>query len=484
MRLPIYEISGNGQGNKNPDGPSLELVGPGSIEIYSPDILKDTLTFFPSNRLAYLTNEDSTGEFTAEFIQRRGEILSGVVMSTDTYGHDYGWRIGLFSGHWMIWLSTPTGGTYRWRWIPTDLRGLGKHWAVVKKDLKIMFYYGTDLVYTYDLPETYNKGNVVLLGSVNEEKTSANSSTALNKFEKILFNPGHTLEPKLFSTWSTSRNKDVDNSYFKDEPYVAEDLTVKTISEVSSYLNQIIIKFNDGSMESFPRPQGLDAGNYISNIETIDGEILVTLDDGSEIQAGTKPPSLNRVSGDMPEGSGYKVADAFLPFSIQGNLLYLEDGIIKANVFTENSLDYAARIRLVNSSNNTEVGLLDTQNRDDGWIEYPHDVVIGPTPLGETLNENYVLNPGKYYVDGYVWVGSIQRDRVAIFNDDDEELISSALNVGSASTDYNVKNARIKGIIEVPKRTALHVRSKPTANFTVSSSMRSQVMDLSIFKVA
>ena len=237
-------------------------------------------------------------------------------------------------------------------------------------------------------------------------------------------------------------------------------------------------------MESFPRPQGLDSGNYISNIETIDGEVKVTLDDGTEIQAGTKPPTLNKVTGNIPDGSGYKVTDTFLPFTLQGNLLYEEDGVIKANIFTKNSLDYAARIRMVNSSNTTEIGLLDTQNRDDGWIEYPHDVVIGPTPLGESLNGKYILNPGKYYVDGYVWVGSIQRDRVAIFNDAGKELISSALNIGSASSDYNVKNARIKGIIEIPTPTALHVRCKPTTNFTVSSSMRSQVMDLSIFKVA
>lgn len=483
MKLPIYELAKDGSGNANVEGPDLTVVGPGSAQPYRPDLLTPYSTFILEGAVGYQTTVESTQDWTLEVVPRNGGVINGTVISSSGIrSREDGWSVRVQSNAMYIHYSSTDNSYYegRFLYLPKLMQGESRPWRIVKYRGILTFYFGDDLVWEVALLPTKLVGTINLMANITNGSAS-NSPTA--PIERVRFNPDHTLEPSLFYRPKDKRDKAYDNSKFVDEDYLISDTDLYAVESFSSYLDRVIVKYSDGELESFHRPQGTDTGNYISDIALADGEYTVTLNDGTEFAAGTAPETKIEIASDIPTGSGYKVDNQLLPFATMGNLYYLEDGQLKANLFTRNSLDYAARIRLTAGYSAAEATANAAERDVNGWSEIDVTYTLGKTPITEIRDGVVHLLPGRYYVDGRLvqhgadgWLGTLT-------DADNNILVSTALKVASRSVYGELNYAVLQGTFLVSKPTALKVRWKSAMSIAFTFTDSINLVNLEIFKV-
>lgn len=483
MKLPIYELAKDGSGNANVEGPDLTVVGPGSAQPYRPDLLTPYPTFILEGAVGYQTTVESTQDWTLEVVPRNGGLINGTVISSSGIRSlADGWSVRIQSNAMLIYYSS-TGNSYYqgpWRYLPVLMRGESRPWRIVNYRGTLTFYFGDDLVWEVALIPTKLVGTVNLMANVANGKAS-NSPTV--PMERVLFNPDHTLEPSLFYRPKGNRDKAYDNSKFVDEDYLISDTDLYAVESFSSYQDRVIVKYTDGELESFHRPQGTDTGNYISDIALADGEYTVILNDGTEFAAGTAPETKIEIAGDIPTGSGYKVANQLLPFATMGNLYYLEGGQLKANLFTRNSLDYAARIRLTAGYSAAEATANAADLDTDGWSEIDVTYTLGKTPITEIRDGVVHLLPGRYYVDGRLVQHTYRSWLGALTDANNNILVSTVMKVASKELYSELNYAALQGEFIVSEPTALKVRWKSDLPLTFTFLDSINLVNLEIFKV-
>lgn len=491
MKLPIYELGIDGQSNLNTEGPELRQVGTGTTETSRDDILREYKTFDVIGRIAYLTETEATDDWTLEVVPG-STPLNGILISSDTYTlREYGFAIQLHTYGIRISYSYNRGFTNGYSSnIPAKRRVAKPTYQLVKLGYTLYVYYDGVLEFTAPLSTTYIKGKVVLLGT--STPTGSVGNNVPGNYDRVRFNPGLTLEPTMFIRAYDSLVKDVDLSNFAHSEIVVGDTVTKAVDLISTYKNHVIIKYTDTTMEAYYRPLGADKGNWFTEVK-IDAEGIVSakLNDGAVEVLGPRPPRKFTATGPELKGTGYKVGDKLLPIRTEGNLFYLEDGLLKSNPMTKQTLNLGNRVRATLSANKARTEELITPDKNelgqviDKYYTFRPTYSQSKSKIGKEMcvgtNHTFMFNRGVYWIDGYVRVKTNISATIEI-RDSDRKCLLDLGYVGTLTSNYGEdSNVIVRGLVYLYQDSEMLVAISGTS--TNSAFQDTRLLDLNFYKV-
>lgn len=488
MKLPIIDIRLSGDTNLNPEGPKVTLHGPGTAELNTDNVLSPERTFILKGGLAYGTDVAVDTDWTLEVYPKEGNRFNGALVGGDILGlasNITSFYLNVSGRILDIYHVTDKLATRRLRgYIPKDVYEAGNSLQVVKRDNRLYIHSNGVPVWEFTLESDWFGGTVTFMSRRTGELSVSGSHN--HEYEAILFNPDHTLEPKMFYKGVSTRSRDLDNSYFIDEDYVASDFNVLAVESFSTYFNRIVVRYNDGSMESFYRPRGLDSGNTITDVGIVEGSLVITLDDGTTISPGILQGDLEKEVGSLPTGQGYKVGDTCLPFNVSGDLFYIKNGKVAMNFSTLNSVDYKTRVRYVSEAHAT-VSRMTYYQIDQNNFRVPK-VEISHGNFYPNLYEkgSLVLPPGIYYADGYVTLPMGAGISLSLMNNKDEALLVTGTGPATTPTNLPLLNTKVRGHLFIVEPTTVSFKMVGYSGTIDGKTLPygSNIIDVSLFKVA
>ena len=403
MRLPVYEISGDGYGNKNPEGPVLEMTGRVEVEQTTESLLSPYPTFKINAPMAYLTEVEATDDWTAEFVI--DTVKGSILLSTSEYGSDTGFTISYYGS--IMGLSYRYNGYnagYRNVRLFTNEEVPTKNFviAIVKVGDTLKYYIDSVLRGQIELVANRVKGTINLMGHVTSSGSVVGST---GKFYEISISPGVELPESMMSKVPNARGKSLDNSFFIDEKYGPLDLTAPVVAEFESFENSILIINPEGDIERFSRPRGQDVGNSVESTGVNEqSEFVFNMSGDVTLNAGTVPEIKDSVVGTPVTLDGsYYSNGALLPIVTEGNGLSLKDGKVSLASNGNQSPDYSTYVRL---EARFKTGDLWFGKTEWGAIEdsfpIPYVVYESENKIGKRTSKGFKFKAGKYYVRGFI----------------------------------------------------------------------------------
>lgn len=438
MKLPIYEISKDGYGNKNPEGPAFTMYGT-EVEQTNESLLSDITQFKINSPIAYVTEEDVKTNWTAEFVI--DNMVSGaILLSTTTFADGTGIEIRYSPGLVRVAYKnngSTAGYTYTRFNTGDDVPSTNYSFAIVKIGNVLKYYIDGKFRNQAEINESYVNGNVILLGALTSDGVV---SGTVGTFYSVGFSPEVELTESMLQKVPFSRTKDTDNSFFIDERYSAMDLAVAPVVDFSSFENSILTVLADGTVESFKRPRGTTVGNHVTQLEINESnEVIFTLDDDSTLNAGVRPAVVEQTVGTAITGTGtYYVSGELLPTVTSGNGIEFVEGRISMSPNGRQSPDYSKYVVLEARANSSRGWFgKKEQSKPTDSLPIPYTVSESINPIGKRTENGYRLDVGEYYVQGFAAPSLGPRSKFVIRTDDGTVLHDSGyLNSSNNATVY------------------------------------------------
>lgn len=486
MKLPIYELKDTGQLNANPTAPPLSIIGPGYIEENYLDVTLPYKTFLLSGLVGYVTTEEYNQDFTLE-VTGVDTVPRGVLFSTGDYRYPNSKMmvVMLSNRNIVVRHYTATGGYTNVYSRREDKILEAKSVQVIRQDNVLQFYIdGVRTEYDHVIDPEYREGTVKLLCMATDTDVVLGNP---GNYENVRFSPKHVLEPFMFYQSRHGGHKDYEMSITAVSPIVPLDFTELFVATVSNYDDHVIVGYTDGSLESFSRPRGEDKGNYIKNIyKTPELDMYIVFNNDVELLVGKVPETKETILGTNLVGSGYKSGTQMIPFRAEGNLYYVENGIVKANKLTQIALNYQLRVRYLANISTTRLTALRLITDDNGWAIYPTTPQFGVKAPVTTFSGKVFLTPGEYYCEGFVTLRATDSTVVGILNDQGVPLLMSS-NVGTGNRGTaGSHSTKVQGKFVVGQPTQIRVGYKysdpnPLVPYIITET---RLADINIFKVA
>lgn len=474
MKLPVYLVNDDSANNVAENGLELPVYG----DIY-PEYTNETLiSKFPDlkvdAKMFWAVPDDLEGrDWTFECHVKDLTAVNNVLLaSSDSQEYEFtrsGWRLQTSAEGIMLLTRPGTFLTIRKfiKWpdnLPREL-----HIAATSTKGLLRVYVNYELVIEYDISNETKSHKVCLLGTFKPDGSPYEFG-----FEGILrfvsFTPGVVLPPELFQRIDGIYGKDVVNSQVMDVARRPSDLTTAMISQLSSSIDYVIVRLNNGETHAFDRPQGFGEGVSISDVSYDGSEVVFTDSNGQTYTIDVTYPEGE--GSDLPSGTGILTEEAGIPVHkpLQLNTARISetvaDGVRLLSLTDRPDIplaeETAITMTIYNQSSNP---FADSYNFGKGRYEYVLNyIAYGKYVMPDrkqfgTQNdqtEGMLVMPGKYFVTGWITVIQMQGGvEFQLIDRDLNVLFSQPYAQVAINSLYNQSTVRIPIVTEL-------VITKPT----------------------
>lgn len=478
MHLPHVLINDDSGLDNSPNSTPLAKVGPGGIEKDTDSLLSPLPYFRLNSSAAYVVTSDtplSALKYTFEYVGIVDGATNGNIILSNHFftGASNQMAISLSRTRFYMYRSGASGIYLAWYEvaIPTQFVGRENHYAIVCDFPTYRFFVnGIEIgSSTLDVPASGNK--LVLFGDVLSSGTIRNSFTGRLRYSKLHL--GIVLPPELFQLPNTVMQRDEALSFLVDKEFSISDMRLKALKSVHAVGQYLIFLFNTWEMLAAFRPEGTEAGIYITRTKlTGNGNLSLVLSNGDEIDMGVIPP----IGGSEIEwftGSGILIEEGgeskYVPLQVGGDITLSESAFSITLSLPESvvsPIDDTKRISIYetfesgNSYRAAQSALV--------WYEkvFRKATSADGTELEYSENNRVVLPAGKYFVKGFLTTFAGGQTTCRLLNGvTSTELLRSDVSYSSGTLLPGTRN-KIMGLITLPSDTELKVE-------TISSESKS-----------